>query len=107
MSGRTVRLSGLALPSAQCAERRAQLFGKQLRLFPGGEVAASFGFVEVDQVVVGLLGPAARRLDVLLREHRDGRREGNVGGGVEVAASYAQLPVQPRRGGRGVGEPVE
>src|SRR5215475_2892081 len=83
MSGRTVRLSGLALPSAQCAERRAQLFGKQLRLFPGGEVASSFGFVEVDQVVVGLLGPAARRVDVLLREHRDGGREGDVGGALK------------------------
>src|SRR6185437_12075658 len=38
--------------SAQRAERRAQLFGEQLRLFPGGEVAAPFGLVEVDQVVV-------------------------------------------------------
>src|SRR5215475_13850320 len=89
ISGRSIRLSDLTLPSAQCAERCAQFFGKQLRLFPGGEVAAPVGFVEVDQVVVGLLGPAARRLDVLLREHRDGRREGDVGGGVEVAASYA------------------
>src|SRR5215469_4303454 len=100
-------VSGLALPSAQCVERRAQLFGKQLRLFPGGEVAAFFGFVEVDKVVVGLLGPAARRVDVLLRKHRDCRREGNVGGGVEVLAGDGLLPVQPRRGRGGVGEPVE
>jgi hypothetical protein len=42
-------------------------------------VAASFGVVEVDQVVVGLLGPAARGLDVLLGEHRDGRGQGYVG----------------------------
>src|SRR5262252_8479709 len=83
MSGRTIRLSGLALPSAQCTERCAQFFGEQLRLFPGGEVAASFGFVEVDQVVVGLLGPAAWRLDVLLREHRDGRWEGDVAGALK------------------------
>src|SRR5215831_12364221 len=103
----TSRISGLVLVSAQGAERRTQLFGKQLRLFPGGEVASSFGFVEVDQVVVGLLGPAARRLHVLVREHRDGRREGEVGGGVEVFAGYGLLPVQPRRGRRGVGEPVE
>src|SRR5215831_19661178 len=82
-------VSGLALPSPQRAERRAQLFGEQLRLFPGGEVAASSGFVEVDQVVVRLLGPGARRLDILLREHRDRRREGDVGGGVEVFAGYA------------------
>jgi hypothetical protein len=62
----------------------AQLFRKQLRLFPGSEVAGSFGFVEIDQVAVRLLGPAARRMDVLLREYRDRGREGNVGGGVEV-----------------------
>jgi hypothetical protein len=70
-------------------------------------VAASFGFVEVDQVVVGLLGPAARRGDVLLREHGDRGREGNVGGGVEVRAGHGLLPVQPGRERRGVGEPVQ
>src|SRR5215469_18424806 len=100
-------VSGLALPSAQCVERRAQLFGKQLRLFPGGEVAAFFGFVEVDQVVVGLLGPAARRVDVLLWEHRDSCREREVSGGVEVSAGDRLLPVQPCGGGGGVGEPVQ
>ena len=78
-----------------------------MRLFPGGEVAASFGFVEVNQVVVRLLGPAARCGDVLLRKHGDGGREGNVGGGVEVRAGNGLLPVQPRRGRRRVGEPVQ
>jgi hypothetical protein len=38
--------------STQCAERGAQLFGKQLRLFPGGEVAASSGFVGRGYAVV-------------------------------------------------------
>ena len=28
MGGRTIRVSGLAFPSAQCAERCAQFFGK-------------------------------------------------------------------------------
>ena len=70
-------------------------------------MAASFGFVEVDQVVVRLLGPAARRVDVLLGKHRDCGREGEVGGGVEVSVSLGLLPVQPRRGRAGVGEPVE
>ena len=46
----------------------ARSSAKMLRLFPGGEVAAVFGFVEVDQVVVGLLGPAPRRVDVLVRK---------------------------------------
>jgi hypothetical protein len=70
--------------------------GKKLRLFPGGEVAAPFGF-----------GPAARRGDIFLREHRDRGREGNVGGGVEVLTSYGLLPVQPRCGCRCIGEPVQ
>src|SRR5215831_21060359 len=98
------RFTGVALPLTQCAERRAQLFREELRLLPGGEVASFAGFVEVDQVVVGLPGPAARSVDVLLRKHRDCRRQGEVGGGVEVSASYGLLPVQPRRGRRRVRE---
>ena len=47
--GRRFR-SGLA----QCPERRPHLLREQLWLFPGGEVAAPFGLVEVDQVVVAL-----------------------------------------------------
>src|SRR5262245_65561623 len=46
-------VSGLALPSVQCVECRAQLFGEQLRLFPGGEVAAFFGFVRSEERRVG------------------------------------------------------
>src|SRR5689334_18668148 len=56
--------------SPQRAERRTQLFGEQLRLFPRGEVAAPFGLVEVDQVVVRLLGPAARRAARPVTDHR-------------------------------------
>jgi len=59
--------------SAQGSERDAQLFGEQLWLFPGGEVAASVEPVVVDEVVrVGTLGPAARRLVQLVGEHADG-----------------------------------
>src|SRR6201989_1228368 len=89
--------------SAQRAERRTQLFGEQLRLVPGGGVAAPFGLVEVDQVVVRLPGPAARRVDVLLREHRDRRRKGNVGGGVEVLAGFGFVPVKGGLGSSGGG----
>ena len=95
--------------SDQRSERKAARNSSEnsCRLFPGGEMAACVGLVEVDQVVVGLLGPAARRLDVLLGKHRDGGGEGYVGGGVEVSAGLVLLPVEPRRGGGGVGEPVE
>src|SRR5690242_19399623 len=47
-----VRLSfsGPGASSAQCAERRADLLGEELRLFPGGEVAALVDLVVVDEV---------------------------------------------------------
>lgn len=70
-------------------------------------MAAFFGFVEVDQVVVCPLGPVARRVDILFREHRNRGRRGEVGDGVEVPPRYALLPVQPRRGRRRVREPVQ
>ena len=56
-------------------EGRAELFAEELRLLPGGEVAALVDFVEVDEVRIGLLGPAARRLVLLAREHGDGNRD--------------------------------
>ena len=84
----------LALPfNAVCGTPRAA-HQKAVAVFPGGEVAAPFGFVEVDQLVVGRLGPAAWRGDIFLRELRDRGREGNVGGGIEVLTSYGLLPVQ-------------
>src|SRR5215467_11839934 len=73
LTGRRIR-SGLA----QCPERRPKLFGKQLWLFPGGEVAALGGLVEVDQVVVGALHPVARDLEQLAGEDRVGHRERKV-----------------------------
>jgi hypothetical protein len=45
---------------AQGPERHPELFREQFRLLPGGEVAALVDLVEVDEVGVGTLGPAAR-----------------------------------------------
>src|SRR5262245_8482834 len=70
--------------STQRAECGAQLLREHLWFFPGGEVAAALGLVEVDEVVVRLLGPTARRPDVLVREHRHRGWERQVGRGVEV-----------------------
>jgi hypothetical protein len=50
---------------AERPEARADLCGKQLRLFPRGEVATSAGLVEVAKVGVDRLGPAARGLEDL------------------------------------------
>ena len=62
---------------AQWPERRAKLFREELRLFPGGEVAALVGLVEVREVGVDLLRPAARGLEDLAGEHREGDRQRN------------------------------
>jgi hypothetical protein len=79
---------------AQRPEARADLFGKELRLFPGGEVAAPVEPVVVDEVVgIGALGPAARGLVELVGEDTDGKRDRD-GLGVEEA-----LPGTVRGGG--------
>src|SRR5215831_2348999 len=89
---------------AQCPERRADLFGEELRLFPGGEVAALVDLVEVDELRVGPLGPAPRRLILLAREDAHGHRDGDALG---VEEATLVLPVETRRGDPGVREPVE
>ncbi len=54
---RSVRLRLFVL--AQGPERRAEFGGEQLGLFPGGEMAALVDLMEIDQVRIGLLGPAS------------------------------------------------
>ena len=61
--------------SAQRPERRSHFAHKEFRLFPGGEVPALLKFVEVHEVGVGPLGPAARYGDYLPWEPTHGRRD--------------------------------
>src|SRR4029079_16908744 len=65
------------LLSAERAERGAELLGEELRLLPGGEVPAPRGLVEVDDVRIGVLDPAARRAEDLAGEggERDRQRD--------------------------------
>src|SRR5215467_5988071 len=83
---------------------RAELFGEELRLFPGGEVAALVDFVVVDEFGVGALRPASRSLVLLAREDTDG--DGN-GDALHVEEAALVFPVQT--GGRNprVGQPVK
>src|SRR5690242_631513 len=74
--------------SAQCAERRADLFSEELRLFPGGEVAALVDLVVVDEVGVGPFGPASRRLILLVREDARGHRDGHALGVEEATPVF-------------------
>src|SRR5215469_15094152 len=60
---------------AQRAERGTELGREQLGFFPGGEVAAPGGFVEVGEGGVALLDPAAWGAEGLAGEHREPDRE--------------------------------
>src|SRR4026209_15354 len=59
-------------------EPHAQLIYEELRLFPGRKVAALGELVEVDEILVGALGPTPRSLVDLLREDAYGSRNGDV-----------------------------
>src|SRR3954469_619498 len=61
--------------SAQRPECGPHLCGEELRLLPGGEVAALVDLVEVDEVRVARLGPAARRPPDLAGERREADRD--------------------------------
>ncbi len=72
-----VQVLALGRPSGTTGTR-PEVLGKGLRLLPGGEVTTPVELVEVDQVRVGPLGPAAWRL-------------------IRVALSRASLQVASRR----------
>src|SRR5512135_3877451 len=89
---------------AQGAERRAELGREEVRLLPGGEVVALVDLVEVDEVEVRLLDPAARGPEDLVREDADGRRDGDA---LEIEEAELVLPVEAGRGDARVRQPVE
>src|SRR5215204_3589787 len=89
---------------AQGPEGGSHLVGEEVRLLPGGEVVALVDFVEVDEVGVGLLGPAPRGLVELVGEdaHRGRNRDA-----LDVEEAEGVLPVETTRGHAGVGHPGE
>src|SRR5262249_26029468 len=98
-------------PSARLADRLEagpHFIDEQLRLFPGGEVAALVGPVVVNELRISLLGPALRRLVDLIREgaYRPGDLQPPD---IEEAArrNLRGVPVETRRGNRRIGQPVE
>src|SRR5918996_753274 len=96
---------------AQGAERGPHLGGEELRLLPGGEVAAPVDLVEVGEAGVDRLDPAARGSEDLAGERReaDGNRDRrrSLAGRTGCGLSLTGLPVPP--GGRGAGarQPVQ
>src|SRR5215204_2904050 len=101
---RTTFASPPSLQLAQRPERRADLLGEQLGLFPGREVAAALSLVEVDQVGEGAPGPGLRgSVEIVVRERCDGHRERDLVRLLRCGADevlVAVLPVQPRGRGR-------
>src|SRR4029453_6423890 len=72
----SLRLGSKAHP--QRREPHAELISEGLRLFPGRKVAALGELVEVDEILVGALGPTPRSLVDFLREDTYGSRNGDV-----------------------------
>src|SRR5262245_11328656 len=89
-------------PSAQRAECRSQLAREEIRLLPRGEVVAPVDFVEVDEVRVGLLGPASRSLVELAGEDADGGRDRRA---LHVEEAEGVLEVETARRDPGVRHP--
>src|SRR5580693_3661983 len=89
---------------AQRSEARANFFRKELRLFPGRIVSAFVELVEIDELVIGPLCPAARGLIVLTRKDAHGGRDGDVSG---VVKAEVQFPIEASRGNRRIRQPIE
>src|SRR4051794_25809457 len=106
----TVCSSSTSLRLAQRTERCAQLRREQLRVLPHCEVAAPVSLVEIDQVAEGATGPRLLGANDLVWEHRDGHRDRDLVGllrGRTSQVSPTVLPVDPRRRGGGVRQPVQ
>src|ERR1700746_2482690 len=89
---------------AQWSKARANLFYKELRLFPSGIVPAFIERVVINKVVIGPLGPTPRRFIVLAGKDAYGSRDGDVGGVVEANLIF---PIETSRRNRRVRQPIE
>src|SRR5207247_8439169 len=63
---------------AQRSERRPQLLGEELRLFPGGKVPPFVELVVIDELGICPLRPAPRRRDDVVRKNAYRNRYGDV-----------------------------
>ena len=98
--GMCTRVSSVGL--AKRPEASAYLFGEELRLLPGGKVPAFGEGVEVDEIVVGALGPTPRSLVDLFREDAYGSRNGDV---VVVEEGALVFHIEPSAGHARVRQP--
>jgi MHS family citrate/tricarballylate:H+ symporter-like MFS transporter len=93
--------------SVRVAERpkaRPKLFGKDLGLLPGGEVATLVELVVVHQLGIRPLSPIPRRLIEFVREGAHGNRDRDA---FNTEKAELVLPVETGRGDRRVRQPEQ
>src|SRR5256885_11444128 len=100
-----------SIPLTQWTKGGAHLLAEDLRLLPGCEVTALVDLVEVNEVRIDLLGPAARRLEDLAGEdgerHRQRQFRRRLPGRKRSKDALCLLPVESRRRCRGARQPVQ
>src|SRR3954468_13666342 len=94
--GGTCRPPSPSCGSAQRLEPYAHLIHQELRLFPGRKVPAPVELVVMDEVGIGPLRPAPRRMDDLVRKNAYRNRVGDVLGA--KVGLREPLPIKTRRG---------
>ena len=90
---------------AQLLEAVPELLGKKLGLLERREMTAPIEFVPIDQLRVVPLRPATRSAPNLVREDADSHRNADKAPG--RACGRPVLPINPRRGGCRVCQPVK
>src|SRR5215469_5711584 len=95
--------------SVQRSERGPDLLREQFGFFPGGEVAAAGGLVEVAEGGVAQLDPAARGPEGLAGEHREADRKLDLRSSLpnRKGCGSSVLPVRPGRRSPSAGQPVQ
>src|SRR4051812_21867065 len=89
---------------AEGSESGPNFLREELRLFPRGKMTALVELVVVNELGIGALGPASRRLIELIGKGADGDRNRNVLGCKERKLAF---PIQARRRYRRVRQPIQ
>src|SRR3984957_14140405 len=93
-----------AVLGSQGPEAGANLFGEELRLFPGRKVAALGQLVVMDQFGIRPLRPTARAQIDLVRKGAYGNRDGDAFD-IEIPEFAEILPIEAGSGNRRVRQP--
>src|ERR1700722_5252068 len=93
-----------ALARSHVLERRANVFAKELWLFPGRKVAADVVLLVIDQFGIRFFRPALRRCIDLVRKGAHANGDSHA---LDVEKTELILPIKARRGDSRLREPVQ